>query len=403
MQSAETDPRAEGPLSGLRVVDLTAVVMGPYATQILGDLGADVVKVEHPAGGDSLRGIGPFRNPRMGPLYLQNNRNKRSVALDLKTSEGMTQLRRLVEHADVVVSNIRPAAMARLGLGYAQLAEINPSVIVCSTVGYGSRGRRAGQAVYDDIIQAASGVAGLFGAVDGTPRYAPTNIGDRTSALYAVIAILAALNHRSTTGEGQHIEVPMFETMAQFVLADHMGGAVFAPPIGEMGYRRLLSNQRGPYPTADGHITIVVYTDDQWRRFLSLIGADGLLESDARFASQAARTIHANEVGEWLASKMTARSTEEWLRVLAEADIPAARVNDLDALLEDDHLRDVEFFLDYEHPTEGRLKTTRFPVQFSATPCADPRPAPALGSSTVDDVLASFSPIPLTTVPIAGD
>lgn len=389
---------ARGPLTGLRVVDLTTVVMGPYATQILGDLGADVVKVEHPNGGDSLRGVGPFRNAQMGPLYLQNNRNKRSVALDLKTSVGMADLERLVEHADVVVSNIRPAAMGRLHLTYADFARMNPGVIVCNTVGYGSKGRRSGQAVYDDIIQAASGVAGLFEAVDGVPRYAPTNISDRTTALYAVIAILAALSQRTETGRGQEIEVPMFETMAQFVLADHLGGSAFRPAVGEMGYRRLLSNSRGPYPTADGYLTIVVYTDDQWRRFLPLVRAEGLLETDSRFESQAARTVHADEVGGWLAVQMLQKSTDEWLRLLGKADIPAARVSSLEDLLEDDHLRDVNFFVELEHPTEGMLTTTRFPIEYSETPCADPTPAPMLGSSTVDDVLASCrGPVTITT------
>lgn len=381
-----TERQRTGPLAGLKVIDLTTVVMGPFAAQILGDLGADVVKVESPTG-DSVRGIGPWRNEGMGPLFLQNNRNKRSVVLDLKSPEDRANLLKLAGTADVFISNIRPAAMVRLGLTSDELTARNPRLIVCNAVGYGSGGRRSGQAVYDDLIQAAAGIAGLFGAVDGASRYAPTNIGDRTVALYVVIAVLAALRHREQTGQGQSVEVPMFETMAQFVLADHMGGAAFDPPLGPMGYRRLLSRHRGPYPTADGHLSLVVYTNDQWRRFLPLVGAEGLLEDDPRFASQESRTVHADEVGRWLAGHLTSRTTEEWLKLLAEVDIPASRVNTLETLLEDPHLNDVDFFVDYDHPSEGRLRTTRFPIEFSASPCDMPAPAPTRGAHRLADIL----------------
>lgn len=382
------DRERGGPLAGVKVVDLTTVVMGPFATQILGDMGADVIKVEAP-GGDSVRGIGPWRNAGMGPLFLQNNRNKRSVVLDLKADDDRARLLSLVREADVLVSNIRPAAMARLGLTAADLLAENPALIVCNAVGYGSGGRYSGQAVYDDLIQAASGISGVFGQVDGTPRYAPVNIGDRVAALYIVIGILAALQERSASGRGQEIEVPMFETVAQFVLADHMGGGAFVPPLGDLGYPRLLSNTRGPYPTADGYLTLVVYTNEQWRRFLPLIGAEGLLESDPRFGTQQSRTVHANEVGAFLAERLSDRTTQEWIEVLRKTDIPASPVHDLDSLVADPHLDDVGFFHEYDHPTEGRLKTTRFPLEFRGSPCDLPSPPPTLGMHTYDSVLAT--------------
>ena len=244
---ADTMP-ATGPLRGVRILDLTTVVMGPSATQLLGDLGADVVKIEAP-GGDSMRWIGPWRSEGMGPLFLQGNRNKRSVVLDLKSASGKTAAIALAARADVLVSNVRPQGLQRLGLDYDTVRVGNPGIIYCAAVGYGSGGPDAGKAVYDDLMQAASGIAGLFGAVDGAPRYAPINICDRTVGLYVANAITAGLYHRAMTGEGQSIEVPMFEVMAQFVLADHMGGGAFSPPEGAMGYKRLLS--RHPRPISD--------------------------------------------------------------------------------------------------------------------------------------------------------
>jgi crotonobetainyl-CoA:carnitine CoA-transferase CaiB-like acyl-CoA transferase len=374
------DPRP-GPLSGIRVLDLTTVVMGPAATQILGDLGADVIKVEQP-GGDSMRGIGPFRHAGMGPMYLQANRNKRSVVLDLKSADGRAALLALAGSVDVVVSNIRPQAMQRLGIGYEQISAINPRVIFCAAVGYGSGGPDAGKAVYDDLMQAASGISGLFRAIDGAPRYAPVNLCDRVVGLYLAIAVLGALHHRHATGEGQEVEVPMFETMVQFVLADHMGGGVFVPPEGRMGYLRLLSRTRGPYATRNGHLSLVVYTDSHWRTFCELVGAGDLLDTDPRFRNQESRTRHAEEVGRFLAEHLATRTNEEWLALLVDADIPASPVNDIEDLFENRHLQAVDFFSDMEHPTEGTLKVARFPITFSKSPASVRRLAPGLGEHT---------------------
>jgi crotonobetainyl-CoA:carnitine CoA-transferase CaiB-like acyl-CoA transferase len=372
---------ATGPLAGVRILDLSTVLMAPFATQILGDLGADIIKVE-PESGDSLRGIGPFKSPGMGPMFLQTNRNKRSIVLDLKSENGRNQLFELAKEADVFVGNVRPQAMARLGLGYAEVAKHNPSIIYCSAVGYGSRGPDSGKPAYDDIIQAGAGIAGLFAMIEGPPRYAPVNICDRVAGLYITIALLAALHHRTKTGEGQEIEVPMLETMVQFVLGDHMSGGVFSSPISPMGYKRLLSRTRGPYPTKDGHIAIVVYSDQHWRSFTALVGQDGLMDRDPRFKTLEMRTQHAVDMGHFLAEHLPQKTTREWLSVLRKNDIPCSAVNTLEDLLEDPHLKAVGYFQDVDHPTEGRMKIARFPIEFSKTPATVRCLAPNLGEHT---------------------
>jgi crotonobetainyl-CoA:carnitine CoA-transferase CaiB-like acyl-CoA transferase len=368
-------------LRGVRVLDLTTVVMGPFATQMLGDMGADVIKVES-AAGDSMRWIGPWHTPGMGPLFLQANRNKRSVVLDLKAAPGRHTALCLAAQADVLVSNVRPQALARLGLDYDSVRAHNDRIIYCSAVGYGAGGPDAGKAVYDDLMQAASGICGLFRAVDGAPRYAPINLCDRTVGLYVANAISAALYHRAMTQQGQEIEVPMFETMAQFVLADHIGGRAFVPPKGEVGYRRLLSRTRGPYATRDGHLAIVVYTDRHWQAFSALVGEPDLLARDPRFASQDSRTRNAEAIGQFLSARLALRGNHEWLELLLAADIPACPVNSIDDLFDNPHLAAVGFFEDMPHPTEGTLKVCRFPVRFSRSPSQVRSLAPNLGEHT---------------------
>ncbi len=371
-------PAVTGPLRGVRILDLTTVVMGPAATQMLGDLGADVIKIETP-GGDSMRWIGPWRTPGMGPLFLQANRNKRSVVLDLKTPDGKRRALLLAQNADVLVSNVRPQGLSRLGLSYEDVKQANPSIIYCSAVGYGSAGPYSGQAVYDDLMQAASGIASLFGVVHGAPHYAPVNICDRVVGLYVANAVTAALYHRLSTGEGQQVEVPMFETMAQFVLADHSGGHAFVPPLGEVGYKRLLSRTRGPYRTQDSYLAVVVYTDKHWRAFARILGVEDLLAPGSIFYSQQTRTVHAEEVGAYLAQQLQHRTNAQWLEALDAADIPACPVNSIDDLYEDPHLRAVGLFQEVSHPTEGALLATRFPVKFSRSPATVHRPVPNLG------------------------
>lgn len=378
--------QSAGPLDGVRILDLTTVVMGPTATQLLGDLGADVIKVEAPDG-DSMRRVGPVRNPGMGPLFLQANRNKRSVCLDLKTPDGRDAALLLAADCDVMVSNVRPQAIRRLGLHYEAITAVNPSIIHVSAVGYGEGGPESGQPVYDDLTQAASGIAGLFQAIDGKPRYAPVNVCDRIVGLYLALSITAALHHRQRTGEGQSIEVPMFETMAQFVLGDHSGGRAFVPPIGPPGYGRLMSRFRGPYPTLDGWLAVVVYTDAHWRAFTTLVGQPRLMDDDARFPDLQARTVNAETCGRFLAETLGTRTTADWIAALRGVDIPCCKVNSLDDLYQDPHLNAVGLFSEYEHPTEGRLKRARFPVRFSASPATIRHPPPRAGEHT-DEVLA---------------
>jgi len=264
-------------------------------------------------------------------------------------------------------------------LGYEAIRAANPAIIYCSAVGYGEGGPGAGRAVYDDLMQAASGIAGIFAAVDGQPRYAPVNLCDRVVGLYVVIAIMAAVQHRNRTGEGQAIEVPMFETMAQFVLADHSGGHAFVPPLGEVGYKRLLSRTRGPYRTQDSYLAVVVYTDKHWRAFARILGVEDLLAPGSIFYSQQTRTVHAEEVGAYLAQQLQHRTNAQWLEALDAADIPACPVNSIDDLYEDPHLRAVGLFQEVSHPTEGALLATRFPVKFSRSPATVHRPVPNLG------------------------
>jgi crotonobetainyl-CoA:carnitine CoA-transferase CaiB-like acyl-CoA transferase len=315
----------------------------------------------------------------MGPMFMNANRNKRSVVLDLKTAAGKSAAMALAAEADVLISNVRPQALGRLGLDYQGVRQANDRIIFCAAVGYGSDGPESGKAVYDDLMQAASGIAGLFGAVDGAPRYAPVNMCDRIVGLYVVNAVTSALYHRAMTGEGQDIEVPMFETMAQFVLADHMGGAAFVPPAGDMGYKRLLSRSRGPYQTRDGYLSLVVYTDKHWRAFTKIVGCPDLLDTDERFRSQETRTRHAEDAGHFLAGHLKSRDNKEWLTILHGVDIPACPVNSIDQLVEDPHLKAVNMFQEVDHPTEGRLMVCRHPVRYGNSPASIRRLAPNLG------------------------
>lgn len=374
-----------GPLEGIRVVDLTSVLMGPYATQILADMGADVIKVEPPAG-DTVRGIGPMRNPGMGHIFLHVNRNKRSVVLDLKHPDGLAAFFDLARSADVVVYNIRPQAMARLGISYERVHGINPKLIYAGLYGYGESGPYAGKPAYDDLIQGAVAVPSLVAAASGgEPRYVPLTLADRTVGLAGANAILAAIVARGRTGEGQSIEVPMFETMAQYVLSDHMGGETFVPPMGPSGYPRLMVRERRPYRTSDGYVCVLIYSDKQWQRFLDLIGKPELFEKDPRFGSIGQRTRHINELYALVGEAMATRSTAEWLRLLEQADIPSMPLHDLDSLIEDEHLVKTGFVREVEHPTEGRIRQIGVPVRLSGTPPASElRPAPRLGEHSAE-------------------
>jgi crotonobetainyl-CoA:carnitine CoA-transferase CaiB-like acyl-CoA transferase len=371
-----------GPLSGLRVLDMTTVLMGPYATLQLGDMGADIIKVE-PLEGDIVRQIGPGRNPGMGPMFLNVNRNKRSIALDLKQPAGRDVLLRLAADADVFIYNVRPQAVARLGLAYEDVAAVNPAIIYTGVFGYGQDGPYAARPAYDDLIQGACAVPTLLAdAGDGSPRYVPLTIADRIVGLFAVNAILAALRHRDATGRGQRIDVPMFETMANFVLIDHLGGLTFDPPLDHGGYARLLAPKRRPYRTKDGYLCALIYNDKQWRSFFAAIGRPGM--QDERFRDHASRIRHIREIYAEVAEIFATRTTAEWMALLEEADIPYTPLRTVEGLLDDPHLAATGFFSHVEHPSEGTIKSMRTPTTWSDSKAESPRPAPVLGEHSLE-------------------
>jgi len=373
-----------GPLTGVRIIDLTTVVMGPFATQILADLGADVVKVEPPEG-DVLRHIAPMRHPGMGHIFLHHNRNKRSIVLDLKQPAGRDALLRLAGSGDVLIYNVRPQAMRRLRLGYEDVAAVNPRIVYVGAYGYGERGRYAGQPAYDDLIQGMVGLPWLTHAAGADrPRYVPTAITDRITGLATVNAVTSALFCRERTGKGQAVEVPMFETLAHMVLGDHMGGRTFEPPLSPARYERMLAPHRVPYATRDGYVCVLVYNDKHWRSFFKLIGREEMFESDPRFSSQEARSRNIGEIYAFVAEIMLTRTSAEWLRALKEADIPVAPLHSVDDIIDDPHLGESAFFVMTEHPTEGRLRMMATPGAWSRTQPGALRPAPRLGEHSVE-------------------
>ena len=367
-----------GPIAGVRVLDLTSVILGPYATQILADFGADVIKVESREG-DIMRHAGSMRSKAMGHVFLNANRNKRSVVLDLKKPAGREVLLALARRADVLVYNIRPQAMARLKLSYEDVREANPRIIYVGAFGYSQRGPYAAKAAYDDLIQGASGIPWLLLASGAeSPRYVPATIADRSVGLNMVIAVCAALYCRERTGRGQRVDVPMFESMLNLLMGDHLGGHTFEPPLSAPGYARVLSKDRRPYATRDGYVCVLIYNDKQWKSFFDVINMPEML-SEPRFATPEARSRHVDEIYAFVAQEMKKRTTSEWLEALERADIPVQRMNSLDDILADPHLAAIGYFAGVDHPSEGRLRAMRAPSEWSETPPEYRRHAPRLG------------------------
>ena len=371
-----------GPLDGIRILDLTSIILGPWATQMLGDMGADVIKVEAPEG-DMLRAIGPAHNPGMAALYLNTNRNKRGMVLDLKRPAARQALLRLAETADVFIHSMRPKAIERLGLTYGELAAANPKIVYCATYGYRKGGPYSDRAAYDDMIQGASGLASLLGRRFGEPSYVPTVMADKTVALAAVGSVAMALLHRERTGEGQELEVPMYETMVSFVMVEHLHGETFVPAMGEAGYPRALSPSRKPYRTKDGYVGVLPYSDKQWKALFDVIGRPDMAR-DPRFATLAARADNIDAVYAELAEQVLTRTTAEWLDALDGANVPATPINDIDNLVEDPHLKAVGFWRTMDHPSEGTLRTADIPVTFSKSPGDLRLPPPRLGEHTAE-------------------
>ena len=375
VKAASTSPVTgpSGPLSGVRVIDITTVFMGPSATQMLGDLGADVVKVESPEG-DVVRGIGPQGAQKMGPLFLAMNRNKRSIVLDLKSVPGREALIDLVRTADILAYNVRPQAMERLGLGYDALAAVNPRLIYAGMFGFSQRGRYAASAAFDDLIQAACALPQAMALSGGDiPRYLPVTIADRAVGLYAFGVIASALYGRERSGRGQRVDIPMFETMVPQVLGDHLYGQTFVPPQGDFGYPRLLSPERRPYQTRDGHVCCLIYTDAQWKAFLRAIGQPERFTTDPRLATIASRTRHITALYAMVSEEIAQRTTTELQALLAGTDIPVFPMHTFASLLEDPHLQDIGFFSEMQHPEVGRIRQMAVPSEWSDTP-----PGPAL-------------------------
>ena len=374
-----------GPLAGIRVIDLTTVMLGPFSTQILGEMGADVIKIE-PPGGDIGRWTGVGKNPGMSAAYMMKGRNKRSVVLDLKRAEAKEPLRRLVESADVFVHNIRPKAVDRLGIDYENVMAWKENIVYAAATGYGEAGPYVDRPAYDDLIQGASGLAGLFGAVTGTPRYGPSVLADKTTGLYLTYAITMALFHRERTGEGQRLHVPMYEAFAGFIMNEHMQGRAYEPPLSEAGYQRMLTPHRRPYPTADGHICVLPYNDKHWAKFFELAGRPELTQ-DARFADQPSRSENIDALYEIVGGIMQTRTSSDWQATLEAADIPVMPMNTPEDLFDCPHLEAVGMFPEVDHPTEGRTRHLKVPIHFSKTPGGYYRHPEHVGQST-DDVLA---------------
>lgn len=372
-----------GPLAGVRVLDLTSVIMGPFATQILASLGAEVTKVESPEG-DNMRHVGPMRHPGMGHIFLNANEGKRSVVLDLKQPAAREAALRLAEASDVLVSNVRPQALRRLGLDFESVRARHPRIVHVSCCGFDQQGPYAARPAYDDLIQGATGIPWLMQQYGSeAPCYAPVTLADRVTGLHAVYAVTSALFARERTGEAQAVVVPMFEAMTQFVLGDHLSGLAFDPPLGEAGYARLLTAHRRPYRTQDGHLCMLAYNDKHWRSFFEAIGQPQRMD-DPRFASHGARAQNIDAVYGEVARILRERTTADWRALLDAADVPNMPMNSPGDLLDDLHHAATGFVRTVDHPSEGRLRATGRPTRWHGLGDWDPAPAPRLGQHSTE-------------------
>lgn len=362
------DKAADLPLSGIHVVEMGTVVLAPYAARLLMEMGASVIKVEAP-GGDITRQQGPSRNPGMAALFLSCNRGKKSICLDLKKPGGTEVLRRLLGRADVFMTNLRPRNATGLGIDHSSMRDVNPRLIYCAAFGFGEGGRYRGQPAYDDIIQAMSGYSSLYQRIEGKPRYSPSILADKTTALYMVMGIQSALIQRERTGQGQYVEVPMFESLVHYLNIEHQAGYNFEPNLGSSGYLRMVSPQRRPHKTADGYISVMPHNQKDWTTFFQETGNAAFL-SDPKFASNENRAKNINALYDKLAEVMLTRTSTEWFTFLAAHDIPHAPVMEFDDLYSDGHLQDVGFWQTGTHSSEGMLRWPRFPVGFGAAGAA---------------------------------
>jgi len=377
------------PLEGVTIIDLTTIIFGPFCTQILGDYGADVIKIESPEG-DFSRHAGPTPIHTMGPMYVNLNRNKRGICLDLRKPQAVQAVLKLCAAADIFISNVRPAALARLGLSYEEVRAACPDIVYVSLVGYGQQGPYAKKPAVDDALQAGSGIPSLFTkSLKSDPAYIPLNIADRLAGTTAAHATLAALMMRDRTGLSQFVEVPMFETVVAAVMGDHLMGETFSPASGPMGYTRILSTDRRPFKTKDGFVSATIYSEKNWRQFLPAIGLSDLQQTDPRFANPTERAKHYPMVYGFLARQFELRTSEEWMILLSQLDIPCSRIESLESLMEDPHLAAVEMFPEVNHPTVGPMRSIRAPVHWKDVDLGVRRHAPTIGEHTTE-VLREF-------------
>jgi crotonobetainyl-CoA:carnitine CoA-transferase CaiB-like acyl-CoA transferase len=369
-----------GALSGIRVLDLSTIILGPMAAQYLGDMGADVIKIENPVG-DLTRYVGPARSHGMGAFFMSSNRNKRSVVIDLKREDGRQLLKKLIAKSDVVLHSIRKNSAEKLGLSYETLSAINPRIILAHAKGYSDDGLNAGMAAYDDVMQAVSGLASLQAVVAGEPRYIPTIVADKITAVHTAYGISMALLHRERTGRGQQVDIPMMETMVAFNTVEHLWGATFVPGLAGTGYVPISTAARRPFKSKDGYVCVLPYTDDNWASFCRIVG-DPALTEDPRYKTHAAR--QKDQQGFWneVGRRVLERTSDEWIAALNAADVPVGRVNSLDDLLTDPHLESVGFWQTMTHPTEGALRVPQPPLGFSDSPASIRRLQPNLGQHT---------------------
>lgn len=384
-----SEAKPTGPLAGIRIIDMSSVVLGPFATLILADLGAEVIKVEPPKRGDTMRYAGKSPTGDLGPIYMALNRNKQAIKLDGKTDEGKAALTELLKGADVFFHNVRLAGMARMGFDYEAVKAINPDIVYVHCAGFGQGGPYEHRQAYDDLIQGASGFAALNAMRSGEdPEYAPSLVADKTVGLFAVYATLAALLHREKTGQGQFVQVPMLEAFTFFNLVENLYGETFVPGNGKLAYSRSINANRKPYKTKDGYIGLVPYSDDQWAQFFDMGGRPGVFE-DPRFKTYEARTENIGELYGIIGEVALTKTTTEWLDLLDAANIPAMKYNEMGDVLTDPHLTAVGFFEEDNHPDAGPYRRMKHPVQFSETP-ADQRLHPPRHGADTETVLASL-------------
>ena len=377
---SQTSDIGNGPLAGVRILDFTSVVLGPLATQILGDYGADIIKIES-IEGDLMRANGVSLHPGMGSIFLAINRNKRSIAINLKSPEGVDIVKRLVPSVDALVHNMRVAAIERLGFGYQAVSKLNPDIVYCVATGYGQGGPDRDKPAFDEIIQAACGLAGLNSAGGEQPDYTPSLIADKTTGMALANAVLAALFHRERSGRGQYVEVPMLETMVAFMLSEHLGGLTYDPAPAKAGYARLLAGGRKPAPTKDGYIAILPYSAENWREFFKAAGRADLADLYG-VADKHQRNARFLDMYRDMALATRTRTTAEWMDLCAKLDIPATPIYAIDDLPQHPHLKAVGLFQSAEHPSEGPIRYVAPPTKFAASPASVRYAAPLLGQHT---------------------